>query len=340
MSSAILQNKLQLTTPSCWSECDTLKEVVLFKPCTKSVDTTDARDFFCFKDTVSSTELMKEYEGLYQCLLDYGVKVHDLYNYADDEDKNTLDKYLNRIFVHDMAATVGKSIVLGRATAKSRKEEFLASQKILKKLYGPNCFKNMMGMNTQLEFGDLIITTNNSLLINCGARTNYNIIGSFFEIFGAAGFTEMAIVSLPESLKKIHMDLVCGLVSKKIFCAFSLLKKLPVKVFKPFAIIESTTLERYLYERNFSVVWLDNENLNSFMTNYLVINRNVILANKKYAEELNKKFNGFSIEVVGIDLNNYEKGGASVRCATLPIERLKVSNTTVSATTSRLSLIG
>lgn len=306
---------------ACWSEVDALKKVAIFKPASINISNESDKKYYCFKDCVSSEELMKNYESLRNALLKYDVEVHDLFDIANDEERKILESHPNRIFVRDIAAVVGTALVLGNTGIESRQQEFTIGQNILQRISPFVSFKP--GLASLAEFGDLLIIDADTLLISCGDRTNYSFKKDLVKIAWSEGFNEVAVIRIPNDFKKIHLDLVCNIVTNKIFCAFEGLKDLFVTSYKSNEKVgESDWLEPYFAKKGLEIIWLEEKHFDSFMSNYLVVNDKTIFANMQYKDELSKKLAPYEIEIVGVDMTAYEKGGGSIRCATLPLERM------------------
>jgi arginine deiminase len=314
------QIKRKLPLLSCSSEYEILKKVAICKPSTLDINNIQNRDHFGFKDFVTSSELMQNYENLHSELSNSGIQVYDFSNYIEENDEYLFNQCINRVYTRDVAAILGDSIFLGKAKLTSRIEEFSISQNILQKIFKSSKLWQST-CESSIELGDLLIIKKGSLLINFGLRTNHTVLEFLLVTAWAKGFNEVNVISLPDSLKKIHLDLVCNIVSENIFAGFAFLKEILVTTYLQSGSIITQTLERYLDEKEIKAVWFDNSDLDDFITNYLVANNNLIFANKKYQVTLERKFSPFGIEIIGIDLNGFEKGGGSMRCLTLPLER-------------------
>lgn len=312
--------KKKQSSLSCLSEFEILKKVAICKPSTLDINNIQDRDHFGFKDFVTAAELMRNYEDLHSALSNCGIQVYDFCNYIEENDKHLFTQCVNRIYTRDVAAILGDSIFLGKAKLKSRIQEFSISQKILQQIF-KSTMHSQSTCESSIELGDLLIIRKGSLLINFGLRTNHKVLEFLLLTAWSKGFNEVNVISLPDNLQKIHLDLVCNIASENIFAGFTFLKQILVTTYLQSGAIETRLLEKYLDEKEIKAVWFDNSDMDHFITNYLVVNNNLIIANKKYQSNLEKKFSPFGIEILGIDLNGFEKGGGSMRCLTLPLER-------------------
>lgn len=310
----------KLFSPFCASEFGRLKKVVICKPSTIDVGNLKKMEHFGFKDFVTASELMRNYEELYMAFLDHGIQVYDFCNFIDESEEYLFNQCVNRIYTRDVAAILGNGVFFGTAKLKSRIQEFSISQKILRKIVRTTIQPQSM-CEFSIELGDLLIINKRSILINFGLRTNHNALKYLFFVAWSKGFEEVTVISLPDSLKKIHLDLVCNVVSEKIFSGYVFLKQILVTTYQRSGEEKTQSLEKYLAEREIRVVWFDNSDVDSFITNYLIVNNNLIFANKEYKAKLEGKFSQYGIEVLAIDLRGFEKGGGSMRCLTLPLER-------------------
>ena len=196
-------------------------------------------------------------------------------------------KYTYSVFTRDLGVLLNNDLFLvGNLKHNIRKPEVGEIITLLN-----NLKMNYIVINSNIfEGGNMIIYNENTIILGVSERTDIDIV-KILEPYG-----EVLIVDLPKEF--IHLDLAINFASREI--AIGYLDSIPLDV---------------------NYFRLDYDLWYRMIPNFLVIEDGKILApeeNRKYLKILEKE----GIDVIYTPFSEIMKGGGSIRCATLPIERV------------------
>jgi arginine deiminase len=300
----------------CRSEIGTLKSVAICSPATTIIKNQNDLFLHGFSEFIQYNILYDSYLKLQNIFNQNEVKVLNLSNYVPIEKEQIFSSCINRMFVRDVGAVVGNKLLIGKASLPSRKKEFGISEKILSNLF-KNCVQVIENV---VEFGDLLIINNNCIIVNFGVRSKIEALQDILKFSLSQGFYNLIILRIPSSYNRIHLDLTMNIVTEKACIADHKLALLRATLYKDGKKSFCDALVNIFKYLGIKTYWI--ANAESFIFNFLSINPETILINSKYHNIFRKILHESKIKTISIDLNEFEKAGGSVRCATLPLLRI------------------
>jgi arginine deiminase len=308
----------------CWSEHGALDRVAVFRPADLDVATPEEAAALGFCGTVTRAEAEDAAGCLREALKSAGCNVVELRELLPERDRAVSDTTVNRVFVRDTAAVLGRQIVTGVAAFPARLAEFDMARTILTQLMAaqPSLPHPPSPLSAaEVEFGDVFLLDDERVLVNFGLRSNARFIRSFVELVWSLGFREVAAIQIPESLNIIHLDLAFNVLGARAVVARPFLRHYPLRVFEAGQEQRWEAFEGYFASRGRRVLAFNPQGANDFLSNYIHLNPRLILASASTAARLRLLVRDFGIEVVSVDIEALERGNGSVRCLTLPLQR-------------------
>jgi arginine deiminase len=117
----------------------------------------------------------------------------------------------NMLFTRDLAAVAGSNIILSRAARKARVREFLMMSMIAK--HHP-LFSSIrhniitVGGNQSIEGGDVLVATDDIVLIGMSERTSFSGLMSVAENLLHHGIHHILAVDIPKQRSSMHLDTI------------------------------------------------------------------------------------------------------------------------------------
>ncbi|RKH14762.1 amidinotransferase [Corallococcus sp. CA047B] len=314
---------MTLTGIECWSESAQLECVAVCRPATLEVATALEASAVGFIGAVSRQEAEDASGRLCEALTRFGCRLFDLGDFLPESARAVSDASVNRVFVRDTAAVVGRQLVTGTAAFAARIAEFDATHAALAELIhgGPREAASAERAGAGLEFGDVFLLDEARILVNLGLRSDARALQGFVDTAWSAGFQEVGAVSIPEHLGIIHLDLAFNVLGPRAVVARSFLKHLPVRVLTPGQAPQWESFEGFFARRGRKVLPLPASEPPCFISNYIFLGPQLLLASQSAAPRLKPLVKELGIEVEGVDIAALERGNGSVRCLTLPLKR-------------------
>lgn len=308
--------------PSCWSEHEELKVVMLCAPSKLDVPDLKTAENVLWSAPVSHAKAMENFMELKGTLEHAGVQVIDYAQELQADAQLLSEQLLNRYFVRDLACVFGNLLLPGEAGSSIRRPEYEHAHCLLEQWF-PHHFTAPKETGDILEFGDVMVLNKDAVLINIGERTTRAGVERVKERIFQAGFSEIGIIDLPRSSDTLHLDMNCNVAHDNVVIAKSFMRFFPVQVFTT-----NTTrfdmVAQFLKRHGFDMYWLEKYNTIPDI-NFLNINPETLLVSNKATKQhfknhpiLQKK------NIVAIEVTELEKGGGGIRCMTLPLVRKTV----------------
>ncbi|MCY1045880.1 arginine deiminase family protein [Corallococcus sp. bb12-1] len=314
---------MTLTGIECWSESAQLECVAVCRPAALEVATELEASAVGFIGAVSRQDAEDASGRLCEALTRFGCRLFDLGDFLPESARAVSDASVNRVFVRDTAAVVGRQLVTGTAAFAARIAEFDATHAALAELIhgGPRDAAPVEGTGAGLEFGDVFLLDEERIFVNLGLRSDARALQGFLETAWGAGFQEVGVVCIPEHLGIIHLDLAFNVLGPRAVLARTFLKHLPVRVITPAQAPQWESFEGYFTRRGRKVHALPASESPCFLSNYIFLGPQLLLASQSAAPRLQPLVKELGIEVEGVDIAALERGNGSVRCLTLPLKR-------------------
>ncbi|MDY7229486.1 arginine deiminase family protein [Hyalangium rubrum] len=313
---------MPFTGIECWSESGLLECVAVFRPAALDVATSLEAAAVGFTGTVTYQETEEAFGRLKETLGRFCALV-DLWDFLPSDERAVSNAAVNRVFVRDTAAVVGGQLVTGNAAFPARIAEFETTHVALSNLVrGPEQGAALPEIRAaRVEFGDLFLLDSERLLINLGLRSDVRSLQTFLEVAWRAGFREVGVLCIPEHLGIIHLDLAFNVLGPQAVVARSFLRHFPIRVFQQGGAQRWEAFEAYFSARGRRVIPFEPVGPGGFMSNYIFLGPQLILASESAASQLRPIARDFGIEVESVDIEALERGNGSVRCLTLPLKR-------------------
>lgn len=117
----------------------------------------------------------------------------------------------NLLFTRDLAAVVGNRVILSRAAKKARAREFLMMNLIVKNHPLFDEVKNRtidITGNQSIEGGDVLVASENIVLIGMSERTSFSGLMSVAEQLLTEGVEHVLAVDIPKQRSSMHLDTI------------------------------------------------------------------------------------------------------------------------------------
>lgn len=307
-------NYLQVAV-NCWSETNELKSVIVCKPSPLNISEKEDLKQIGFKYPVTTEELLECYLRIKNIFQTYSIKTYDLSEFISKEKNSEYNGCVNRIFVRDVAGVIGNTVVLGKPALSSRNKEFEIAHSALQCMRTPS----KENIDCLIEFGDLLILNRNVIIVNFGLRTERKAISQLASIAWKQGFQSLIVTCIPRRYKAIHLDLVFNVLKGNACVGDKRMAKLSSTILHPNGKIYHDSFINILNSLGIKVYWADRST--AFMYNFIALNNEEVLINSAYIGYFSSIFKECKITPITTNLTDLEKGGGSIRCATLPIYR-------------------
>jgi arginine deiminase len=117
----------------------------------------------------------------------------------------------NLLFTRDLAAVVGKNIILSRAAKKARAREFLLIRTIVKHHPLFSAVKDniiSIGKNQSVEGGDVLVVNDKIVLIGMSERTSFSGLMNVADQLLANGVEHVLAIDIPKQRSSMHLDTI------------------------------------------------------------------------------------------------------------------------------------
>ena len=271
----------------CYSEYDTLKEVILCEPKHMKIRAMINDTQKKFKDEGIHIKIaMEQHERFVHTLKKQGVHVILL---------PTQDNFPEQVFTRDIGFTLGQTIFVAEMAENVRKGEehllktWLEDEKI--------SYYNLIG--DKIEGGDVLIDRN-SIYVAISNRTHKKSIDHLENLLN-----EYEVHAVPFTEKYLHLDCVFNILSptEALFYPDAFHKKEREFLASRYELIEVSKDEQFTLGTN--VLSIGNKKVFSLPVNHGV------------NEQLRKR----GYDVIEVDITEIIKSGGSFRCCTLPVLR-------------------
>lgn len=271
----------------CYSEYDTLKEVILCEPKHMKIRAMINDTQKKFKDVGIHIKIaMEQHEKFVHTLKKQGVHVILL---------PTQDNFPEQVFTRDIGFTLGQTIFVAEMAENVRKGEELLLKSWLED--EEISYYNLVG--DKIEGGDVIIDRN-SIYVGISNRTNKKAIDHLKSLLN-----EYEVHAVPFTEKYLHLDCVFNILSpnEALFYPEAFHKKEREFLSSRYELIEVSKDEQFTLGTN--VLSIGNKKVFSLPVNHGV------------NEQLRKR----GYDVIEVDITEIIKSGGSFRCCTLPVLR-------------------
>jgi len=307
----------------CWSESGQLDCVAVFRPAALDVTTAEEAAAVGFTRPVTRTEAEDAFGRLRDALTRLGCRAIDLWELLPERERAVSDTTVNRVFVRDTAAVLGRQLVTGTAAFAPRLAEFDVAHRALSQLH-PASHDQTAASSARIEFGDVFVLDAERLLVNVGLRSDAQALQPFLALAWRSGFREAAVVRIPESLGIIHLDLAFNVLGAHAVVARAFLRHTPIQVFEQGQAPHWEPFDGYFARRGRRVIPFEPRGEDGFMSNFIYVRPDLILASESAALGLRPLAKAGGIEVASVDIEALERGNGSVRCLTMPLRRRAV----------------
>ena len=231
--------------PEIFSEIDPLEKVFVYSPGEEHnlVSPSDVQPFvlkdgqiienenFLLFDDIIDLKLAQKQHKIFRDIINFYKEDSciDVRPYLDeiDQEIGITNKYplINLMYTRDIAATVGKSILLTKSNSVIRSEENLIADYIFKNhsLF-QDCniidFKEI-GQGLSLEGGDVFVLNGSTVLIGISERTSKEAINILIPYLFNEGFEYVAAINLPKKRAMMHLDTIFTQISKNEVILFN-----------------------------------------------------------------------------------------------------------------------
>ncbi|WP_349409838.1 arginine deiminase family protein [Pseudalkalibacillus sp. SCS-8] len=307
--------------PSCWSETDTLKTVMVCSPSTMDVpDKQTAKDVL-WEKPVNQKKAAENHEELCEALESEGVQVINYGDHLPEDDLHVNKQLINRVFVRDLACVFGETIIPGEPGITMRKPEYVHSHNLMEQWFRESFKLEANNGMKALEYGDVIILNRDAIVVNVGLRTSILSIEKIKDHIHEAGFSEIGIIDLPRRADTLHLDMNLNVAGQNMVLSKSYVKFLPV-----FTLTEKDSryemFHHFLGRHGFDVHWTNKVTDTVADINFLNINPETILISNQRRKSIFRDHPALKkLKYIEVDVSELEKGGGGIRCMTLPLRR-------------------
>ncbi|WP_404456411.1 arginine deiminase family protein [Oceanobacillus kapialis] len=306
--------------PNCWSEHGELEAVMICPPAKVDIPTLKVAEDVQWSAPVQQQKAMNNFLELQNAFLDAGVEVLDYSKELSEEDQLLSKQLLNRFFVRDLACVFGNTILPGDPTIFMREPEYVQAHGVLQSWFGSSFIPPAKVGIHALENGDVLVLNQNAVFINAGLRTSMESVEILKQHIFQAGFSEVAVISVPRRGDTLHLDMNCNVANEDLIIAMEFMRHFPVRVMTEQG-DRYEMVPTFLQRHGFEVYWLTEYNSVPDI-NYFNIDPETILLSKQAHKQMLKKHPKLARKkYIEIDVTELEKAGGGIRCMTLPLRR-------------------
>ncbi|SFF91327.1 arginine deiminase [Halobacillus alkaliphilus] len=305
----------------CWNEYDELKTVVVCSPSLLEIPDQQTAENVQWLKPFDPTKIVHQFETLVQSMKQEGVQVIDYSDYLSPEDRYFNQQLISRIFVRDLACAFGRTLLPGKAGTSMRKPEYAHSHDVFQKWWDERTFPLQANNKwNSLEFGDVIVLSEDAVLINAGLRTSMESMNDIQHQIRRAGFSEVGVIDLPRRSDTLHLDMNCNVAGERLLLTKNFLRYFPIEVLDGQS--HYCMFHEFIERHGFTIIWTDKVKNTVPDINFLTINPETILVSKQLNKKIIRQFPDLRRKnLIEIEISELEKGGGGIRCMTLPLER-------------------
>ncbi|OHR67104.1 hypothetical protein HMPREF3291_11540 [Bacillus sp. HMSC76G11] len=276
------------TEVSCFSEYDSLKNVILCEPrfmrISQVINETQRR---YQKENIEVEKAIVQHQTFVEVLKNNGIETHIL---------PSKEKYPEQVFTRDIGFAVGEVLFISDMKMQIRQGE----EGILKEWLNTIGIKYIDLVEDQTEGGDVIIDRK-TVYIGLSERTTAVAIEKI-----QSHLKDYTVIPIPIKKEILHLD-----------CIFNIISDTEALIYKD-GLNES---EYKLLAKRFDLIEVSKEEQFSMGVNVLSLGNKKIISLPQNAE-VNQELSKRGYEVIKIDFSEIIKSGGSFRCCTLPIKRI------------------
>ena len=307
--------------PEVWSEYGELETVLLCAPPIINISHSQTLEDVRWDAKVSHEKTNENFRAFKEVFQDAGVQVIDYAEHLAPEDRKFSEQLINRHFVRDLACVLGNTILPGEAGTFARRPEYLHAHLLMEKWFPDDTFFiNENDDIKALECGDMMPLNRDAILINIGLRTSLESIAKIKNRIYEAGFSEIALISLPRRMDTLHLDMALNVANRDLIIAKHFIQHLPVQVLSEKESryeMSGEFLKRHGYEVN----WLEKYDTVPDI-NFIHLDPETLLMSKHANQKMIKSHSKMKNKrIVEVDVSELEKTGGGIRCMTLPLRR-------------------
>lgn len=307
--------------PEVWSEYGELETVFLCSPPIINISHSQTLEDVRWDAKVSHEKTSENFCAFKEVLQGAGVQVIDYAEHLVPDDQKLSEQLINRHFVRDLACVLGKTVLPGEAGTFARRPEYLHAHLLMKKwLPDDTFFLHENDDIKALECGDIMLLNRDAVLINVGLRTSLESIAKIKKRIYEAGFSEIALISLPRRMDTLHLDMTLNVANHDLIIAKHFIQHLPLQVLSEKESryeMSGEFLKRHGYEVN----WLEKYDTVPDI-NFIHLDPETLLISKCANHKMIKSHPKMkSKRIVEVDVSELEKTGGGIRCITLPLRR-------------------
>lgn len=306
--------------PNCWSEHGELEAVLVCPPSIADVPTLKIAEDVQWSAPVQHEKAMENFLELQSVFLDAGINVLDYSKELSQEEQLLSENLLNRFFVRDLACVFGNTILPGHPSISMRQPEYVQAHRVFKSWFGTSFIPQEKVGIQALENGDVLVLNKDAVFINAGLRTSFESIEIIKQHIFHAGFSEVAVISLPRRGETLHLDMNCNVANEDLVIAKAFMRHFPVRVMtEKGERYEMTSV--FLQRHGFEVYWLEEYNSVPDI-NYFNLDPETILLSKQAHKQMLKNHPKLARKkIIEVEVTELEKAGGGIRCMTLPLRR-------------------
>lgn len=307
--------------PSCYSEHGELKAVMLAPPSKLDVPNQQIADEVKWSQPVHYKKAEENFNEMKQAFEDAGVQVLVYTEELLEEDQTLSDQLINRIFVRDLACTIGKRLIPGAPSISMRKPEFSHAQPLLKKWFPQAYAERVEDQVHALECGDVFVLNPDAVWVNIGRRTSRESIEQIMSLIFQEGFSEIGVIDLPRKAETLHLDMNVNVGDETLIIAKHFVRYFPVMTRYEKTKSRYEMPNAFLKRHGFEVHWLDHYETNPDI-NFVNLDPETLLMSKKADNRWMKNHPIMQKKkIIEVDVSELEKAGGGLRCMTLPLLR-------------------
>ncbi|MRX53029.1 hypothetical protein GJU41_03520 [Bacillus idriensis] len=276
------------TEVSCFSEYDSLKNVILCEPrfmrISQVINETQRR---YQKENIEVEKAIVQHQTFVEVLKNNGIETHIL---------PSKEKYPEQVFTRDIGFAVGEVLFISDMKMQIRQGE----EGILKEWLNTIGIKYIDLVEDQTEGGDVIIDRK-TVYIGLSERTTAGAVEKI-----QSHLKDYTVIPIPIKKEILHLD-----------CIFNIISDTEALIYKD-GLNES---EYKLLAKRFDLIEVSKEEQFSMGVNVLSLGNKKIISLPQNAE-VNQELSKRGYEVIIIDFSEIIKSGGSFRCCTLPIKRI------------------
>ncbi|MGM0920402.1 MAG: dimethylarginine dimethylaminohydrolase family protein [Bacillota bacterium] len=276
------------TEVSCFSEYDSLKNVILCEPkfmrISQVINETQRR---YHKENIEVEKAIIQHQTFANALKNNGIETHIL---------PSKEKYPEQVFTRDIGFAVGEVLFISDMKMPIRQGE----EGILKEWLNAIGIKYIDLVEDQTEGGDVIIDRK-TVYIGLSERTTAGAIEKI-----QSHLMDYTVIPIPIKKEILHLD-----------CIFNIISDTEAIIYKD-GLNDS---EYNLLANRFDLIEVSKEEQFSMGVNVLSLGNKKIISLPQNAE-VNHQLSKRGYDVIKIDFSEIIKSGGSFRCCTLPIKRI------------------